>query len=156
MTAYRQFVRLFVLLVASASLCSAGGPQVIGNKALGTEGEAIVWDQHYMPILYVTDGGTLGPLTNLQANQRVQQAFEKWANVPSASISFQNIGGISGISNDDVKNASDFNQVVSDCQDSLQTAIVYDSDGSLFLDFIPIPAWWDSPAFVRSAPMDTS
>ena len=78
---------LFVLLLMSVPLCRAGGPQVIGNQVLGTEGQPILWNQQYMPILYVTDGGTLGPLTNLQANQRVQQAFDAWANVSSASIS---------------------------------------------------------------------
>jgi hypothetical protein len=139
MTRLRTVARLFVLLSVSV-VCRAGGPQVIGNQVLGTEGRPILWDQQYMPILYVTDGGTLGPLTNLQANQRVQQAFDSWASVSTASISFQNIGSMSGVPNGDVRTAHDFNQVISDCQNGLETAVVYDSDGSLFLDLYSDPS----------------
>jgi hypothetical protein len=134
-----SLARLVLLITLTTSISHAGGPLVVGNAPLGTDGEPIVWDQRYMPIMYVTDGGALGALTNTQANDRVQQAFDAWHNVSTASISFMNIGGISGIPAGDVTTVSDLNQVVSDCQDSFETAIVYDADGSLFLDLFSDP-----------------
>ena len=131
---------LAVMFAFIASFACAGGPQLIGNSVLGTEGDPLVWDPSFIPILYVTDGGSLGALNNAQANQRVQQAFDAWHNVSTASISFANVGSITGVAGGDVRTAADFDQVISDCQNSFETAVVYDTDGSLFMDLYSDPS----------------
>ena len=135
-----QALSLVVMFMLVASFAFAGGPQLIGNEVLGTEGEPLVWDPSFIPILYVTDGGSLGALTNPQANQRVQQAFDVWHNVSTASISFANVGSITGVAGGDVRTAADFDQVISDCQNNFETAVVYDADGSLFMDLYSDPS----------------
>ncbi|MBV9086069.1 MAG: hypothetical protein JOY79_01170, partial [Acidobacteriaceae bacterium] len=136
----RALTYLALTIVFIPLVVHAGGPQLIGNGVVGTEGQAIVWDPTAMPIIYVTDGGSLGPLTNTQANQRVQQAFDKWAAVSSADISFASGGAITGVPGNDVRTVADLNQVAADCMNGLETAIVYDADGSLFLDLYSDPS----------------
>lgn len=120
---------LVVGLIAVAQAAWAGGPLLVGGPKFGIDGQPFVWDNS-VPIRYTTDGGTLGTWDNATANQHVAAAFAVWAAVPTASLSFQRAGPISGVS--DVNTVALFNQVQGSCLSGAQTPVVYDSDGSLF------------------------
>lgn len=123
-----------LLLVPIAVLCLsafgvAGGPLLVGGPKFGANGQPFVWD-NTRPIQYRTDGGNLGTLDNSTANSRVAAAFNAWASVPTAKLSFQRLGPLVGIA--DVVSISDFDQVQGTCENGTQTPVVYDADGSLF------------------------
>lgn len=112
---------------------AAGGPIVVGGT-FGVSGVPFTWEISLGPIRYTTDTGTLGSLTNAQANTLVQQMFQVWQDVPTSAISYMREGPIQGVPGGHVATVADFNLV--DCPSSGpgagQNAIVYDADGSLF------------------------
>ncbi len=110
----------------------AGGPLLIGGR-FGIPGAPFTWDTS-VPIPYRTDGGNLGPLTNDQANQLVQQMFQVWQDVPTAAIAYTRLGQIQGVTGGDVVTPADFNAVAcpQSGSGSGQNPIIYDADGSLF------------------------
>ncbi len=113
----------------------AGGPIVVGGN-FGVPGTPFTWDLSSFPsgIPYRTDTGMLGTLTNSQANTLVQTMFGVWQNVPTAAISYNNVGPIQGVAGGHVASVADFNTV--NCPQSGpgagQNPIVFDTDGSLF------------------------
>jgi hypothetical protein len=109
----------------------AGGPLLVGGPQFGVDGQPFVWN-NTQPIRYRTDSGSLGFLNNAMANSHMQSALNAWTQVPTALLSVQRLGTLLGVTNGHVANVSDFNKVVSSCDSGDQTAIIYDSDGSLF------------------------
>lgn len=108
----------------------AGGPRLVGGPGFGVEGQPFVWDNSH-PIQYRTDSGILGPMSNTTANTHVQQAFDTWAQVPTASLSAQRVGQILGIANGYVSGVADFNTVVGSGDRGEQTPVIYDGIGIL-------------------------
>ncbi len=118
-----------VLVLALAA--HAGGPMLVGSPAFGVDGQPFVWDNS-RPIQYRTDGGALGPMDNATADTHLQQAFNNWTQVPTASISAQRVGAILGVTNGDVATVADLDTVYNSCNNGDQTPIIYDADGSIF------------------------
>lgn len=108
---------------------------LIGSPSFGLDGQPFVWDNS-QPIQYRTDSGTLGPLDNATANATLAQAFAAWTQVPTASLSVQNVGSILGITNGHVSSVSDFNTVAASCSSGAQSPILYDSAGTIFSQLI--------------------
>ncbi len=120
-----QFALLMILFVAQVD---AGGPLLVGGPSIGTAGQPLRWNG---VVEYRTDGGALGLLTNAQAMQRVQAMFQAWQDVPTASITFSRLGGITGVPDGDVSTVEEFIAVDTSCGDGMQTPIIYDANGSL-------------------------
>jgi hypothetical protein len=118
---------LFATFVATSAF--AGGPIAVGGT-LGQDGKPFVWDTTNS-IQYRTDGGPLGALSNAQANQHVQDMFQKWV-LPSDTLRFSRAGAITGVADGDVDTIAEFNAVVASCNNGSQTPIVYDNNGTLF------------------------
>jgi len=76
---------LIVTLFVTAHLY-AGGPLNTVN------GRAVVYDNSRFPISYSPDRGNLGSLSNGLATSLVDTSFQTWANVSTATITFQNGG----------------------------------------------------------------
>jgi hypothetical protein len=104
-----------------------GGPSVPGKP--------FVWDTSQLT--YWTDRGSLGSLTKAQADSLVAAAFNPWAQVPTASLSFAKEGDLpQDIAAGNIMAALDS---LGDCTKSLafdplvrDRTIVYDTDGSIF------------------------
>ena len=121
----------------------AGGPLIVGGS-FGLDAQPFTWDPDpaAMPIQYTTDGGMLGTLTAAQADTRVASMFQVWADVSTATISFNRSGLImnAGVFTDgDVDTMEEFNAVEGSCLNGTQSPIVYDADGSLFDDLVGDP-----------------
>src|SRR6266540_2106515 len=82
-----------VPLVFTVTTLRGGGPLSVGGPTFGSEGQALVWD-NTTPIRYWTDPGPLGAISNNAANTMLAQAFQSWAQVPTASLSFLRAGSI--------------------------------------------------------------
>jgi hypothetical protein len=57
--------------------------------------------------------------------------FQTWASVPTATISFQDAGAITGVSDGNVSTAAEFNAVFGSCVAGTQSPIVFDANGSI-------------------------
>ncbi len=114
----------------------AGGPLIVGGS-FGIDAQPFTWDTA-APIDYTTDGGMLGTLTNAEADTRVQTMFQVWQNVATATIAFNRFGPITGVDGD-VSDATEFDTVEGDCNNGMQSPIVFDADGSLFDDLVGDP-----------------
>lgn len=118
---------LSVLLIAlSVTPAFAGGPSYIGSSIFGLEGRPMLWDNSKI-IHYRVDGGLLGPLANATAITHVNQAFQKWVQVPGASLQLQNDGAIQGVADGNVDTAAEFNSVLSTCDSGQQSPIILDN-----------------------------
>jgi hypothetical protein len=80
-------------------------------------------------ILFHPDQGGLGPLTNAQGVAAVEQAFQAWADVATASATFLN-GGLMPFDVDITNYASIYNPPAPDGL----SPIVFDEDGSIFVE----------------------
>src|SRR5512146_2484562 len=97
-----------------------------------------------MPIHYRVDGGPMAQtpsgtivVSHAAGITRVGNMLEVWHSVPSASLSFENAGGVSanGVFTDgDVSTAAEFDAVMASCDDGQQTPIVFDADGGIIAD----------------------
>jgi len=103
MTRARAALLLGLLpLVLAAIVVRAEGPLYVGGPANvpgqpvanSVEGLPFRWDPTQFPLTYWTDQGSLGTLTKAQADALVQQAFQAWQDVPTASISFSKAGDL--------------------------------------------------------------
>jgi hypothetical protein len=126
------------LLALWSVVAHAGGPLIVGGPNFGVEGKPVTWDPAKMPILYTLDTGPLSAtgtttvINNASGKARVQAMFQAWSSVPTAAISYSNVGPIQGITGGDVKTAAQFNTVDGQCQAGTQSPIIFDADGSLF------------------------
>src|SRR5207249_9444396 len=101
-------------LVLSVAALKAGQPLVMGGPTFGVDGQPFVWD-NTKPIRYWTDGGPLGSLGNTDANAKVAQAFQAWAQAPTASLSFARAGSITGVADGDVSTVSELDTALGTC-----------------------------------------
>jgi hypothetical protein len=84
----------------------------------------VVYDSSSFPVPYSPDQGNLGDLTNQQATQLVDEAFEVWSNVSTATITMENAGHLS----EDV-DAGNFSQF--DRSNDGVNPIVFDANGGI-------------------------
>jgi hypothetical protein len=163
----RRWLFLLVLLVLAGATkvrsegpMNVGGPQlpppdpnkptVLGGPAV--PGAPFIWKDSN-PLTYWTDPGpsggglALGNLTAAQADSLVQQAFQVWQDVPTASINFSKAGSLS--KDVTASNILSVLNQLSDCAvafpaDSVakDRTIVYDADGSA------IKAMGDDPTMI--------
>jgi len=122
----RAAALLLAGLVASG-VASAGGPLVIQ-----TSGEPYTWGA--ATIQYRTDGGPLSAsVNNAAAIARVAAMFEVWEDVPSASISYDRAGAITGVSDGNVSTEAEYTSVNSSCLAGNQSPIVFDEAAAIFI-----------------------
>jgi hypothetical protein len=122
----RAAALLLVALVANG-VASAGGPLVIQ-----TSGEPYTWGA--ATIQYRTDGGRLSAsVNNAAAIARVAAMFEVWEDVPSASISYDRAGAITGVSDGNVSTEAEYTAVENSCSAGNQSPIVFDEAAAIFI-----------------------
>ena len=121
----RAAALLLAGLVASG-LASAGGPLTIQ-----TSGEPYTWGA--ATIEYRTDGGPLSAsVNNAAALARVAAMFAVWEDVPSASISYDRAGAITGVSDGNVSTEAEYNSANNSCAAGNQSPIVFDEAAAIF------------------------
>jgi hypothetical protein len=105
-------------------------PASANNPILVTStGSPFQWRS--FPITYTVDDGTLGALTNSEANSLTSQAFTTWTSVTTASLQVSQ-NPVIGLGPDgDVNTVAEFSSVtgLSSCISS--NPIIYDTDGSI-------------------------
>ena len=116
---------LSLALIVIACFCflmnivQAGGPLIVNRN-----GEPVTWDVN-QPVPFTPDLGTLGTLSNSEAVQITNELFNVWANVSTASITFQQEGQLA----EDITGSNVlafFNNLTSDV-----SPIIFDDDGSI-------------------------
>ena len=115
----RSFLLLALVIGGFDSPVWAGGPRLVSDT-----GEPYGWDPS-QPVLFNADQGPLGVLDNATVLDLVQQAFEVWKSVPTATITFANGGSLPL----DVDTPEELFMSI-DQRDSL-SPIIFDTDGSL-------------------------
>lgn len=137
----RHAVLLFALLLGIVPFALAGGPLAVGSPTYGKDAQPFTWDPAAMPIQYRVDTGPLSKLPggaatvdNASGLARLQNMLSFWSGVSTATVSFQNAGGIQptgAFTGGDVATATDFNAVYGDCKSGKQNPIIFDADGSI-------------------------
>jgi hypothetical protein len=93
-SAFRRLALVVLVLAVLAVIAArAGGPLYVGGPAPFAPGVPFVWTT-INPLTYWTDLGSLGSKNNTDANTLVQQAFQAWQDVPTATISFSRTGAL--------------------------------------------------------------
>ena len=109
-------------LFAAAGLIAAGLASAGGPLGVFTNGEPYVWNA--ATIQYRTDGGPLSAtVTEQTARTRVQNMFNVWQNVGSASISYSRAGAILDVgafTDGDVSTAVEYDAVNGACGSGAQ------------------------------------
>jgi hypothetical protein len=127
-----QRTLVLLVLLLPTTLAHAGGPLLVRSN-----GTPYVWSTA-SAITYRTDNGPLSATVDeAQARSRVQAMFTVWQNVGSSNISYNRGGFINitaGFSGGDVNTGAEYNAVEGDCNNALQSPIVYDADGVIFTD----------------------
>jgi hypothetical protein len=153
MRARRANSNLFPLLMAGVGVlfvlswvARAGGPLLVGGPGLGVEGQPFVWNVAALPVHYRVEAGSLARkpdgtvvVSNATGVARVQAAFQVWQDVPTASITFANAGTIQptgAFMGGDVNTIEEFDAVEGSCNAGTQSPVIFDSDGTLFLQLM--------------------
>jgi hypothetical protein len=120
----------------------AGGFISVGGPSFGIPGQPFTWDPAAMPVKYRIDPGPLAKrpdgtivIDHAAGVARVKAMFDNWQNVPTANISYSNLGDIlpvGGYPGGPVQNVSNFSDVFASCDAGTQSPIVFDADGSIF------------------------
>ncbi len=116
-----QLFTLVSLVFVSQSLL-AGGPLEVCNS-----GQPHAWANGGASVPFNPDAGGLAILDNAAATQAVTDAFQAWADVPTATINYQNNGQLAVDVN--ITNFVPFLQATA--PDGL-SAIVFDDNGEIF------------------------
>ncbi|MEW6239059.1 MAG: dockerin type I domain-containing protein [Candidatus Omnitrophota bacterium] len=105
-------------LFASASW--AGGPLSVYN------GSPVTWKPNGKTLLYQVDQGAMGPLSNYQAINLIQTAFQKWSRVDTSTLAFDKA---KDVLSEDVT-SKNYNRIVNSLP-SDANPIIFDDDGSI-------------------------
>jgi hypothetical protein len=126
----------------------AGGPLIVGGPEYGVDGQPFVWDIS-APVPYRVDGGPLarkpdGTITvdNATGVARVQAMFQVWQDVPTANITFTYAGPVEStgaFTDGDVDTVEEYNAVAAACDDGFESPVIFDADGSIFLQLVGDP-----------------
>jgi hypothetical protein len=106
-----------LLLSVHAGALLAGGPLQVNS------GTAVVWDTA-QTIAYRVDKGPLGSIPEKQIHSFIQEAFSKWAQIPTALISFA-----SSVLNEDVQTSVRYLQFENDANTG--SVLISDSGGTI-------------------------
>jgi hypothetical protein len=118
------------LAVLAVIAARAGGPLYVGGPPPFAPGVPFVWTIN--PLTYWTDLGSLGVMNNSDANNLVQEAFQAWQDVPTATINFSRAGPLGADVNasnilsvfDSIEGCGPLGGIAKD------RSIIYDVDGS--------------------------
>jgi len=125
-----------------------GGPRDVGSPTLGVSGVPMTWNPTAMPIHYRVDPGPMAispsgtvVIDNAAGRTRVQNMFNTWVNVPTASIAFQNDGQLlssgaytGGPVSSGGNGVANFNALIASCNNGEQSPVIFDPNGNLFSD----------------------
>lgn len=121
---------LLVMQILPATTADAGGPLLVRS-----DGTPYVWSTA-APISYRTDNGPLSAsVDEATARSRVLAMFTVWQNVGSSNISYNRGGFINsttGFTDGDVDTAIEYDAVDGDCNNGIQSPIIYDTDAAIF------------------------
>jgi hypothetical protein len=127
-------------LLLPASVALAGGPLNVTST-----GAPFVWSTT-VPIAYRTDNGPLSAtVTEAQARARVLAMFNVWQNVTTSNIAYAratNDGGngvgfvnpTGAFTGGDVDTVTEYDAVTTDCNNGVQSPIIYDPAAVIFID----------------------
>lgn len=124
-------ILLAAILISAAGAAGAGGPLLVRSN-----GQPYVWSTA-TPVQYRTDNGPLSATVDqAQAQLRVNNMFDVWEDVPTATITYNRAGFINPVgafSDGDVSTEAEYNAVQSACNTGAQSPVIYDTDGSLLI-----------------------
>jgi hypothetical protein len=149
----RRVLTSSVLLLANLTIAiSAYGGEalVIGGPKFGIDGRPFTWDPAKMPIQYRVDPGPMAisptnatVIDNASGLQRVKNMFGIWQAVPTAAISFSNLGQLlpagSYAAGTDLNTVQQFNDVAGSCKSGAQNPVIFDANGQL-MSALGLPA----------------
>ena len=127
-------VVLLAALALPAGRAMAGGPSLVHD-----DGTPYVYDTAGA-IQYRTDNGPLSATVGeAAARTRVQNMFNVWQNVATSNISYaRGVGAgfiidVGAFTDGNVSTLAEYNAVEGDCQNGVQSPIVYDVDAAIFI-----------------------
>ena len=115
-----------LICLVTVSLLFGGGPRAVLNN------QALKWNVNNsdtFPVRYVIDNGPLGELTRDQGAALVQQGFQKWQDVSTSSISFDDRDFL-----DMDIDVDSYQSFVSTGQPKPENPVIFDTDGSIIDD----------------------
>ena len=133
------------LAALTTATAFAGGPIAIYDPATKTP---YTWPQGVTVPVY-TDLGTLGPLSNEQANGMVSYALSQWSGVPTASLTSTIAGDLTAAGLPEI-NASNIDQVLFTWNGG-GIHVFYDADGSIIESLFGSPYGINGITFIQDA-----